>query len=150
MENQKFFGKYRGIVLNNIDPLYRGRIIVEVPDVLGTEVSGWALPCVPYAGRNVGFLALPPVGASVWVEFEQGDPDFPIWSGCFWAEGEMPMIPDAARTKIFKTESNYLVMSDVPGQEGLTLEIDTIPMKMVFNSSGFKINYKTSEIYLAP
>ena len=48
------------------------------------------MPCAPFAGSGVGFFALPPVGANVWVEFEGGDPDYPIWSGCFWGAGEVP------------------------------------------------------------
>ena len=51
-----------------------------------TDDSGWALPAVPYAGDGVGFFMIPPIGASVWIEFEHGDPDYPIWTGCFWAD----------------------------------------------------------------
>ena len=49
------------------------------------------MPAAPYAGPGAGFVALPPVGAGVWIEFEQGDPDFPIWSGGWWGSaGELP------------------------------------------------------------
>ena len=84
-----FFGKYRGTVADNNDPTNRGRIKVKVPSVLGT-VESWAMPCVPYAGQTVGFYSLPEQGTGVWVEFEAGDPSFPVWTGCFWADGELP------------------------------------------------------------
>ena len=85
----RYFGKYRGTVTSNADPTKRGRLKVKVAAVLG-DLEVWALPCVPYAGKDVGFLALPPEDAGVWVEFEAGDTSFPIWVGCFWADEEAP------------------------------------------------------------
>lgn len=96
-----FFGKYRGTVSDNADPTSRGRLKVRVPAVLGT-VEAWAMPCVPYAGDGVGFYSLPATGTGIWVEFEAGDPSFPIWSGCFWADNELPD-PGGASVKIWKT-----------------------------------------------
>ena len=84
-----YFGKYRGTVADNNDPTRRGRIKVQVPAVLGM-LEVWAMPCVPYAGDNVGFYSLPPEKSGIWVEFEGGDPSYPIWTGCFWADGELP------------------------------------------------------------
>ncbi|HBL27563.1 MAG TPA: baseplate assembly protein, partial [Acidobacteria bacterium] len=60
MTEQAFYGKYRGKVSNNIDPLQIGRLQVSVPEVLGDGRLSWALPCVPFAGPGVGFFALPP------------------------------------------------------------------------------------------
>jgi uncharacterized protein involved in type VI secretion and phage assembly len=86
----RYFGKYRGLVSDDTpDATHRGRVMVKVPAVLG-DLEVWAMPCVPYAGKDVGFLSLPPKGAGVWVEFEGGDPSFPIWTGCFWADNEAP------------------------------------------------------------
>ena len=88
---QRFYGKYRGTVLNNVDPLQIGRIQVIVPDVSTILPSSWAMPCAPVAGIQTGVFAVPPIGAGVWVEFEQGDPDYPIWAGCFWGSAaEVP------------------------------------------------------------
>jgi uncharacterized protein involved in type VI secretion and phage assembly len=105
-----FFGKYRGIVVDNDDPTQRGRLQVQVPAVLG-EVSVWAMPCVPYAGENVGFYSLPPKGSGVWVEFEAGDPSYAVWTGCFWADNELPETagPDV---KIWKTDSLIIRLDD--------------------------------------
>lgn len=79
---EKYYGKFRGQVRNNLDPLGRGRILADVPQILGTELS-WCMPCVPYA-QYVRDAAIPTIGANVWIEFEGGDLDYPIWSGCFW------------------------------------------------------------------
>ena len=89
----RFYGKYRGTVVDNNDPLQLARLQVQVPDVLGALTTSWALPCLPVAGNEMGVFALPPVGANVWVEFEQGDPDFPIWTGGFWDDAGRPPSP---------------------------------------------------------
>lgn len=80
---EKFYGKYRGTVVNNLDPMQLGRIQVMVPDVFGLSISSWAMPCVPIAGKQQGIFVLPQVGSGVWIEFEQGEPDYPIWVGGF-------------------------------------------------------------------
>ena len=96
-----YFGKYRGLVTENSDSTERGRLKVQVPAVLGT-LEVWAMPCVPYAGTGVGFYSLPEPGTGVWIEFEAGDPSYPIWTGCFWGDGELPDKNDAS-VKIWKT-----------------------------------------------
>src|SRR5260370_1208751 len=84
----RYYGKYRGFVADNNDPDNRGRLKVRVPGVLGDDiVSGWALPCAPYGGAaGQGFFFIPDVEAGVWVEFESGLLEFPIWVGTFWAK----------------------------------------------------------------
>jgi len=82
--SQEYFGKYRGVVVNNRDPMQLGRILAQVPDVFGVEATTWAVPCVPHGLPNVVGIALPQAGASVWIEFEQGNPDYPVWTGCFY------------------------------------------------------------------
>lgn len=106
----RHFGKYRGTVTNNSDDTRRGRIEVRVPAVWG-NTPVWAMPCVPYAGEKVGFYSLPEPGTGVWVEFEGGDPSFPVWTGCFWADNELPDKSDAA-IKIWKTKSLILRIDD--------------------------------------
>ena len=97
----RFYGKYRGIVRDNADPEKLGRLRVTVPSVLGPDVlTGWATPCVPYGGApDVGVQFLPEAGAGVWVEFEEGDPEFPVWVGTFWSRSggrsDMPPVTDA-------------------------------------------------------
>jgi Type VI secretion system/phage-baseplate injector OB domain len=149
-----FYGKYRGKVENNIDPMQMGRVQVSVPAVLGEGTLSWAMPCVPYAGPGVGFFAVPPNGANVWVEFEGGDTDFPIWTGCFWGTGEVPAAPALAEMKVIKTGSITLTLSDLPGAGGFTLEVNppavTTPLKLVFNASGIELSNSAASVKLTP
>jgi uncharacterized protein involved in type VI secretion and phage assembly len=120
----QFLGKYRGTVLINSDPMQMGRIQALVPDVYGVVPSTWAMPCVPMAGPQAGEFVLPPIGASVWIEFEQGNQDYPIWSGCFWGSAaEVPALalaaPPAIQPIVLQTTGqNTLMLSDVPGPTG--------------------------------
>ena len=82
--NGKYYGKYRGMVINNVDAMQMGRVQVQVPDVTGLPPTSWAMPCLPFGGKQMGMWALPQIGTGVWVEFEQGDIDRPIWSGCWY------------------------------------------------------------------
>jgi len=121
---QKYLGKYRGTVINNVDPMQIGRIQVMVPDVSNVMLSSWAMPCAPVAGINNGMFALPMIGSGVWIEFEQGDPDYPIWVGGFWGTAaEVPvlshMVPPAIPGITMQTPlKNGIVISDVPGPTG--------------------------------
>jgi hypothetical protein len=144
----KFFGKYRGNVVENIDPMILGRLLINVPSV-PANLSNWAMPCVPYAGPQVGFYAMPPIGANVWVEFEGGDPNYPIWVGCFWGEGEVPL-ESPPEQKVFKTEFNTFILSDIPEVGGMTLMstpecVDDI-CTMKFDAEGIQITIPASSI----
>lgn len=134
-----FYGKYRGIVTDNRDPLGQGRIQARVQDIFGENTSGWALPCSPYAGNGVGLFLIPPVDAWVWIEFEHGDPEYPIWSGGFWAQGQTPGTPALPDKKILKTEVGTITLDDTPGMGGITIET-TAGMKIVINNQGIEIN----------
>ncbi|AJE85092.1 hypothetical protein SLNWT_4716 [Streptomyces albus] len=121
--NDRYLGKFRGRVVSNDDPLRIGRITVSVPDVLGDEPSTWALPCLPFTGPQSGQFTVPAVGAGVWVEFEQGDPSYPVWTGAWYGSAE-ELPPDARRelaagvTKpvVVQTPGQHkIVMSDTPG-----------------------------------
>jgi len=107
----RYFGKYRGTVTDNADPTTRARLKVRVPAVLG-DLEVWAMPCVPYAGDKVGSYFLPEAGTGVWVEFEAGDPSYPIWSGCFWADDQLPDEATGAVKKVLRTASSTLVFDD--------------------------------------
>lgn len=123
-ETPKFYGKYRGMVINNIDPMGLGRLMVQVPDVAGVIPGSWAMPCFPFSGPQLGFYALPQIGAGVWVEFEQGDPDRPIWSGCWYgSRAEIPALvtatPPGVPVVIMQTQGQTtLLLSDLPGPTG--------------------------------
>jgi uncharacterized protein involved in type VI secretion and phage assembly len=144
---KKFLGKYRGTVSSNIDPEQRGRIRVKVPSVLGDNDSTWALPSVPYAGKGVGLFLVPPVDALVWVEFEQGDPDYAIWSGCFWAEGEAPASPGTPDMKVLKTDAGTVTINDQKGAGSVTIETSS-GLKIVMDSKGIELSNGQQKILL--
>ena len=148
-----FYGKYRGTVVSNVDPLQRGRVQVSVPAILGSGQLSWAEACTPFAGNQVGIFAVPPVGANVWVEFEAGDPDRPILAGCFWGDGEVPAAPAVAQVFMWKTESISLTLSDVPGAGGVTLEVGSpgasVPMKFACTSDGIELSIGASKLLLS-
>ncbi|MFO1139877.1 MAG: phage baseplate assembly protein V [Paracoccus sp. (in: a-proteobacteria)] len=115
-----YFGKYRGKVANNIDPMQRGRMQVEVPAIYGDNRLNWALPSVPFAGSGHGFYMIPAIGTNIWVEFEGGNIDTPIWSGCFWAEGECPgQLP---QVKIIKTQAATITLDEINPASPVVIE----------------------------
>lgn len=119
-----YYGKYRGTVINNIDPQQSGRLLVQVPDVFGLGTSSWAVACVPLAGKQMGAWFVPQIGAGVWVEFEKGDADYPIWSGCFWGSAAEPPVlalaglPVSPSIVLQTAGQNTLMISDAPGPTG--------------------------------
>jgi len=141
MSNQ-FYGKYRGTVTDIQDPLMIGRVRAKVPDVMGDLESGWAMPCAPFGGSGMGFFALPKVGAGVWIEFEHGDPDYPIWTGCWFgsvAEMPPPLLAPPYKKVLVMTEGGHsIVLDDTPGVGGITLETSG-GQKIVLNAMGVEI-----------
>lgn len=144
-EDKKYYGKYRGTVLNNVDPMQQGRIQAQVPDVSALIPTTWALPCLPAAGIQNGLFTVPPIGAGVWVEFEQGDPDFPIWVGGFWGSvAEVPALaltvpPAVPALTLQTTLGNGMVVSDLPGPTGGIMLKSTTGATLIVNDTGIYI-----------
>jgi hypothetical protein len=147
-----YYGKYRGKVENNIDPMQMGRVQVSAPAVLGESTLAWAMPCSPFAGSGVGFFAVPPKGANVWVEFEGGDPDYPIVAGGFWGIGEVPATPALAQMKVLKTDGITVTLSDIPGAGGFKIEAKppavATPLSIVLDASGIELKNGSSSVKL--
>lgn len=146
----RYYGKYRGIVIENVDPQQIGRVLVQVPDVLGTTPSTWAMPCVPAAGIQAGIFVVPPMGSRVWVEFEQGDPDYPIWTGGFWGTvADVPIfavtpaaIPPGQNIVLQTSGQNTVLVSDAPQSPvagGIVLKSSSGAM-IVVNETGIYIS----------
>ncbi len=141
---RRFFGKYRGTVLNNIDPMQLGRVQVIVPDVSGLPPTSWAMPCMPIAGKQSGVFVVPQVGAGVWVEFEGGDPDKPIWVGGYWGiAAEVPAlalagVPGSPNILLQTTGQTTLLLSDLPAT-GIMLKTATGAMLLI-NETGITIS----------
>lgn len=154
LDTNRFFGKYRGTVTNNVDPMMQGRMQVACPAVLGDGRLSWAMPCVPYAGNQVGLFLVPPVGANIWVEFEAGDPNYPVVAGCFWGQGEVPATPAVEQQKMLKTDAIALTLSDLPGAGGLILEVGApaapVPMRLTCDKSGIELSIGASKLTMSP
>lgn len=153
----RFFGKYRGIVTDIDDDTLR--IKATVPAVLGTQKTGWCLPCVPYAGPDVGFFFLPESGAAVWIEFEGGDVSYPIWTGCWWRQGELPSdasptvrgIVTSAESKLLFDDDAESVSIEDRNDNSVTLDSDGVTnahggKKVVVSSSSVSINDGALEV----
>ena len=109
----RFYGKYRGLVAINVDPLGQGRLKAIVPEVLGVIPSSWALPSTPYAGTLAGLFTVPMVGSGVWIEFEAGDVSRPIWTGCWWGSAQVPLnelgAPPTFASKVLRTDTGLML-----------------------------------------
>lgn len=131
----KFYGKYRGTVVNNEDPLQIGRIMALVPDVSNVMPTSWAMPCLPAVGIQYGICVVPPLGAGVWIEFEQGDPDYPIWTGGFWGSAaEVPALmrarlPTSPGIVMQTVAQNTIAITDVPPQILIKVGSSTIMVR---------------------
>ncbi len=149
-QKKRYYGKYRGLVIDNIDPLQTGRIMAQVPALAGETPSTWAMPCVPAAGIQAGIFIVPPIGSQVWIEFEQGDPDYPVWTGGFWGTAAdvpvfataPPAIPPGQNIVIQTTGQNMILLSDsapTPATGGIILK-STSGAMLVVNDTGIYIN----------
>lgn len=150
----QFFGKYRGTVINNMDPNRMGRMQVSCPQVLGENTQSWAMPCVPFAGSREGFYMLPAIGANVWVEFEAGDPDRPVWTGGFWTREQIPQAATLPTIRTIKTGGAELTFDDTPGGGSVTLTVGppsvSMPCTVKLSSSGIEITVGSASIKLDP
>jgi hypothetical protein len=144
-ECKKFTGKFRGSVINNIDPEQRGRLQVLVPDVAIVPLLTWAMPQLAVGGPQTGVFSIPMIGAGVWVEFEQGDLDYPVWTGTFWGSTvEVPAlahaIPPGVPGIVMQTPlQNGLLISDVPGPTGGILIKSSTGAFILVNDTGIFI-----------
>jgi uncharacterized protein involved in type VI secretion and phage assembly len=152
----RYHGKYRGLVVDNADPEQLGRLKVQVPSVLGDKVvTGWALPCFPYGGMaNRGLVAVPEKDAGVWVEFEEGDLEFPVWVGTFPSkpggttelpkandpDGAETAVPDPPTRKILKTAKGHTIQIEDADDEDLILIYEATNKHCIaMNADGIRI-----------
>jgi len=144
-EGPKYYGVYRGTVVNNVDPLQIGRIIAIVPDVSSVIPTTWAMPCVPIAGKQMGTFMVPQIGSGVFVQFEAGDPDRPVWMGGWWGDvAEVPAlalagVPGDPNIVIQTTLQNGVIVSDLPGPTGGIMLKSTTGATIIVNDTGIYI-----------
>jgi uncharacterized protein involved in type VI secretion and phage assembly len=140
-QRSRYYGKYRGKVKTVGDGDNLGKIQVTVPEIYGDDgaiESPWAMPCVPFAGSKHGFVALPEVDDGVWVEFEAGNISRPIWTGFWWADGEMPE-PKGVLVRTFITTAGHKLILDDDAGEIHLLHSDGAEMTMTGSEITIKI-----------
>ena len=153
MPEKRYYGKYRATVLDNQDPLLQARLMLQVQDVLGDVPSTWALPCLPAVGKQMGVFVLPAMGSTVWAEFEQGNPDYPIWVGGFWGSAaEVPPLAVAAppglqNILLQTTGQNSLWITDLPGPTG-GIVLKSGASMLIVNDSGIFLTSGAASITL--
>lgn len=111
-------GPVKAFVRRVDDPSKRGRVRVYCPGVMGPEDRenlwlDWAMPMFEFGKPgevDSGDCRVPPVGTGVWIMFEQGKPDFPLYLGS-WVKGSNQL--DTALPKLARGEDDGLGGSDV-------------------------------------
>lgn len=147
-----YYGKYRATVVDNNDPLKQGRLQLSVPDVVQTTDTNWALPCLPVTGNGMGIVALPPIGANVWVEFEKGDPAYPVWVGGWFDDNQQ--IPAKARNDnpqlqnilLQSTGGNLILISDSAGEDGGIQLVSNGGAKITITDTGITLTDGTGAL----
>ncbi|WP_431819299.1 phage baseplate assembly protein V [Burkholderia sp. F1] len=154
-KENRYYGIYRGTVFENIDPMQMGRIMAIVPDVGGATPSSWAMPCVPFAGKQMGAFVVPQRGAGIWMQYEGGDPDSPVWIGGWWGNAaEVPAlalagVPGDPNIVLQSTLQNAVVISDLTGPAGGVMLRSTLGATIIVNDTGIYIqNGKGANISL--
>lgn len=152
---QRHWGKYRGVVTDNQDPMGVGRLQVQVPAVLGSDALAWAEPCVPYAGDGIGLYAMPPVGTAVWVEFEAGNPDLPIWVGGWWPDNAVPTDnagnPVTPAQKALRSEQGLQLTLDDSGHSAVLSDADGRNfLRISVNDGEIRVQSTTKVVVEAP
>ena len=146
MSDGDLLGKYRGTVVNNVDPMQIGRLQAAVPAAAGFIPGSWAMPCLVGAGINSGLFTVPMIGSGVWIEFERGDPDYPIWVGGYWGSAaETPVLahavpPGVSGFTLQTALKNGIVVSDVPGPTGGILITTTTGAMISVSDVGITIS----------
>jgi uncharacterized protein involved in type VI secretion and phage assembly len=144
----RYYGKYRATVTDNEDEKNLGRLKARVRDVLGGVETGWALPAAPFAGNGIGLFTVPPPGSGVWIEFEAGYVSCPIWSGCWWGNGQLPNRATPA-IKVLKTVSGHTItLDDTDGSEKVEVT-DKNGAKIVMDRSGVEIRKGGQKVKLS-
>ena len=121
-----------------------GKLRVSVPDVLDDQ-DRVAWPCVPFAGPDHGFVAIPEKDDGVWIEFEGGNPSQPIWVGCWWGAGDMPS-PGDVKVRSWVTTGGLAVVLD-DDQNEISLQHPDGP-KITLNSDGITLSIDGASVTL--
>ena len=145
----KYYSSYRAYVVENEDPDNMGRIKVMIPTLTDDKVHPkWAWPKNQFSGNNYGFQVLPMKGDIVWVEFENGNTRFPLWSHGHFTIGEKPLEFYSPQVYGFKSPKGQIIIIDdrddieriiINGGENVGL-VKVIELTEMLNKIETKIN----------
>jgi len=127
----RFYGTYRGVVVSNKDGNNQGKIQVRVPAVKGdVAIQEWAYPVFRAAGTHGEFWP-PEEGDGVLVQFENGDPRFPMYVGGWYAKNELDLAfhvegsgesASSPTVRGWTTKGGHkILMDDKSGEETFTI-----------------------------
>lgn len=139
------YGFYKGVVIDNADPEKRGRIKVEVHHLATDALPSWALP-MSWGGAKYGVFVPPEVGDVVWVTFEAGQLESPLYQGGFFAEGETPdsFAKSPPTSRGFATPAGHeVVLKDEPGAETILVKHKSGTHFEMDADGGFRVMLKT-------
>ena len=122
----RYYGNYRGYVHNNEDPLNMNRLQLVIPTLNPTAVDEtWAFPKNSWGGKDYGINLLPRKADVVWVEFQNGNPDYPLWTHSGYAKDEKPKEFETVEHYGFKTPGGSLILiNDNPGEEEILVKLN--------------------------
>lgn len=146
MSSPRYFGKYRSQGVDVRDPEERGRIRVMCPKVLGNSKSAWCEPCIPVAGDHDGDFCLPKVGEMVWVEFEEGNPSKPVYSGGWFSQGASPIsdYTEAQNIRVIQYGDSSVTFKNSPSEgKTLSLTLDKTGIAVTLRSD--RIDFKVGD-----
>jgi len=157
----RFYSFYRAKVVDNKDPDFLGRIKVSCPYMnRGADLPQWVIPMSSYAGKDHGYFFVPEIGEGVWIMFERGDKDYPVYIAQWWGTGEMPkdMAKSPPTARGIRTKAKHqLLFEDDPAKlkvelrtsKGHIIQVDEIAetiliktvkgMKMLFEDKAKRI-----------
>ena len=137
MASNQYYGKYRAKVVDVKDPEKRGRIRVMCPKILGGAKSAWCEPCIPVAYDLGGDFAIPKINEFVWVEFESGNPNKPIYTGGLWSKNKSPSTNYATDSRLITWGKCKVLMTET----SLTLSVGNCILSI--SEDGVSINSTT-------
>lgn len=142
--SNRFYGKYRGVVTDVDAATFR--IKAKLAGVLADQTTGWARPCVPFAGPSIGMAFLPAAGDGVWIEFEGGDVSYPIFSGYYWNDSQNPTQATDKVRVILTQGGAQILLNDDPASITIT---DQSGNKIVLDSNGVTISKGSQQLVVS-
>lgn len=137
-----YYSRYKAEVVDNEDPDFRGRLKIKVPQIFGDNIPEyWALPVGMFSGNNIGLFAIPAVGDSIWVSFENGNPRYPIWEYGWFKENEVPEEAKVDGNKpssiVLKSKSGHII--ELNDKDNLVRITDSNSNIIEMNETGVSI-----------